>query len=159
MNSNRIDAEIPIQTLNQASEMVNELNQLIGPFLLTQTSDDILTGFAKIGSKTESFVAKALEHAMQQSQLVPEFACLEQAQTDFKLYQDLKDLEDLLWRLLNKIAQTRTLAGAEALDFAQDFYKYTGMLSKNNELSASKVHQDLSARYQRKSFKQNRQTA
>ncbi|MCK6611129.1 MAG: hypothetical protein L6Q78_08810 [Bacteroidia bacterium] len=159
MNTNRIDKEIPFTTQGVALEKVKDLNTLMNPYLLKNCNEDLLTGFAKIGKNTEAFVERALELAHQQSYLVPEFANLEQAKIDFKLYQDLRGLEDELWQLLSKIAQTRTLAGAEALDFAQDFYKYTGLLSKNNHAIATGIHKDLSSRFRRKSYKESAQNA
>jgi len=121
MKTNKHTHAVPADILAQAQDKVDELRELLAPYMLTLTPAE-RHELPKMGPKTIGFVKKAYDFAKQNPKLVPHYL-------DMDVYGT--DCEDAngLWTLVNSIRQveqnasdTEMAAGSEAHQASLLFY-------------------------------------
>lgn len=77
----------------------------------------------KMGARTEAFVAKALEAGENNPQFVPQYVDLVRMRADVGYAAALRQVESRLGSILEKVSDTRLLAGSEAFSAARMLYR------------------------------------
>lgn len=147
MNTNLVHASIPAAELKAATDAIELAISKLAPFLEESVSQEFLDTMQKMGERSEVFTRKCLEYAQKDEELIPRLSKVEEAQQDLVFYDQLKPLETILLQITRLVQVNRVVAGSEALDFANDFYKNVRFLNQNNLAKAKPVYEDLKARY------------
>lgn len=147
MNENLIKGSINTADLKTVNDAIALCMTTLKPYLLDTITKETLDTMQKLGDRSESFVRKCIELAEQEPTLVPSYIQVNDAKEDLLLFDQLRNLESGLKQLQNWVSSNRSLAGAEALDFANDHYASIRFLSKNNHPKAKEAFENLHVRY------------
>jgi len=148
MKTNKHTHAVPADVLAQAQTKVDELRELLAPYMLALTPAE-RHELPKMGPKTIGFVKKAYDFAKQNPKLVPQYL-------DMDVYG--ADCEDAhgLWTLVNSIRQveqnaadTEMAAGSEAYQASLLFYNSVKAAAAQNIPGAKAVYLDLRTRFPR----------
>ena len=137
---------IPAEVLEEASVKLNEVNQLLQPYLISLTVDQRVK-MSKMGDKTYSFVVKSLEYAKQTPNLVPSYVDLEGFFIDLQDVNACKQVSIPVANLNSMLDDTMMQAGHEAYESALAFYNAVKIAAKNNVPGAKVIYDDLSQRF------------
>jgi hypothetical protein len=146
-NTNRISSVIPQTDLDAALNFIEQGYNKLKPYLLEALSKDEMEGYAKLGEKSEPYVSKGIEFAKNNTQLVPRRCNIEESEKDFTVFKALRPLDVLISQLALRINQTRVIAGAEALDCINDFYKSVKQDAEDGVADAVPIYEELKKRY------------
>lgn len=147
MNENLIKGSINTADMKTINDAIAVCLSTLKPYLLDTITKETLDTMQKLGDRSESFVRKSIELAEQEPDLVPGYIQVNDAKEDLLLFDQLRNLESGLKQLQNWVSSNRSLAGAEALDFANDHYASIRFLSKNNHPKAKEAYETLQVRY------------
>jgi hypothetical protein len=139
---------IPAEVLEEASVKLNEVNQLLQPYLISLTVDQRVK-MSKMGDKTYSFVVKSLEYAKQTPNLVPSYVDMEGFFIDLQNVNACKQVSIPVANLSSMLDDTMMQAGHEAYESALAFYNAVKIAAKNNVPGAKVIYDDLSQRFSR----------
>lgn len=151
MNENLVNAAIPAATMKEVTDALDAIATKLNPFLMDSLTKETLDTMQKLGERSESFTKKAIEVALVETSFVPAYLNATEAKEDLELYLQLKTISARMKAISNLVDTNGMLAGAEALDFANDFYRNIRFLSKNHNASARAHFEDLNDRYARPS--------
>ena len=98
MSKNLISATISAETLAQIETKVNEIRQLLSPYLVNLTAEE-KAKLPKMSDKSVSFVSKVVEYTKTNPNLVPPMMDKEEMEKDFKLNQSLQPVFQTLKQL------------------------------------------------------------
>jgi hypothetical protein len=146
-NTNRISIVIPQKDINDATDLINQGFNKIKPYLIEALSQDEMGGIAKLGEKSEPFVSKGIEFANTNADLVPRRCDVAEAEKDFDVFEALRPLDILVAQYALRLSQTRVIAGSEALDCINDFYKSVQQDAKDGVAAAIPIYNELKVRY------------
>ncbi len=147
INTNKISFVIPQTVLDEAEDLINQGFNKLKPYLVEALSKEEIDGYAKLGEKSEPFVDKGIEFAKSNPQLVPRRCDIVEAEKDFNVFEVLLPLDILVAQTALRISQTRTVAGAEALDCMNDFYKNVKQDAIDGVAEAIPIYEELKKRY------------
>jgi len=99
----------------------------------------------KLGAKGDTFISKALQHAINRPDIVPKFVSLAAWQQDWVASQKMSRLGAALAAMLEGITDTAEAMRIEALDQSLNFYKSALIASKTNVVGADSIVDDLKA--------------
>lgn len=119
------------------------------PFLIGLTTAE-RRSLVKLGSKSQTFVEKALDIATEHSGLMPrslDEAEIKAAQRDIDLFEALHPILQNISQLRELIGDTQMIAGSEAYATARTAYKSAKLNGKN--MGLDEVINDLSRQFQR----------
>ena len=94
------------------------------PFLIDLTANERVA-MAKLGDKSQGFVKKALEIAVQNRGMLPVSFDLEEMRKDAQLFESLSAIQFALDKLHNQVDDTAIQAGGEAYAAARAVYAAT----------------------------------
>ena len=119
--NNQINRISSTMTENTVADLKNLLKQILGlmPFLIGLTTDERST-LPKIGEANKAFVRDCINSMINNADMLPSFVNPAEILKDFTLFEQLDELELLMLQTMEKIQDTRILAGSEA---------YSGCLS------------------------------
>ena len=120
MNTNRISATLSTADQEAVMAAIETIRQKL-PFLIDLTSSERL-GLAKLGDKSQGFVKKALEVAVQNQSMLPGSFDLEEMRKDAQLFENLSPIRLAIDKLQNQVDDTATQVGAEAFAAARAVY-------------------------------------
>lgn len=146
MQQNLISATLSNGAVAEAVSCAEKINDLLKGILVNLEPQDRLR-MAKMGDKTLAFVGKTLEYGSQNSQLVPLFIDLAEAQRDFALASQLNTLIKLLAPLCQSMEDTAMLAGSDAYVAGLGIYSSVKNAAANNVAGATTIADDLSQRF------------
>jgi hypothetical protein len=146
MNPNLHSQQVPVEVLDQAKKMVDELMKLLTPYLISLTDAD-RQALPKMGSKTLSFVTKSQEYATQNPSLLPSFVSKAEFDTDVADAVNLTGFKAQVDQLASLIDDTVMIAGSEAYTAALAFYNNAKLASKQNVPGAKVIADELAARF------------
>lgn len=147
MNENLIKGSISTADMKTVNDAIALCMTTLKPYFLDTITKETLDTMQKLGDRSESFVRKCIELADQEPTLVPSYIQVKDAKDDLLLYEQLKSVESGLKQLQNWVSSNKSLAGAEALDFANDQYASFRFLAKNNHPKAKEAFETLQVRY------------
>ncbi len=156
MNENLVNVTLTAAELKEVTDALELVTTKLNAVLVKSITKETLETMQKMGDRSLSFTRKAIEIALQEPSLVPQYLDIAQAKLDLDLFLQLNDLDMKVQYVGNLLNNNKTLAGAEAMDFANDFYSTIRFLKKNNHPVAATVYEELSERYEKLRKKRNK---
>jgi hypothetical protein len=147
LNVNRISMVIPQADLDDALGLIEQGYNKLKPYLIEALSKEEMEGYAKLGEKSEPFVDKGIEFAKNSTPLVPRRCNIPESEKDFNVFEVLRPHDVMVAQLALRISQTRIVAGAEALDCINDFYKSVKQDAEDGIAEAKPIYEELKKRY------------
>lgn len=147
-NKNLINASIPAQVITDATTKLNDAYTLLKPYLVEALSKEEINGMPKLGEKSEPYVDKGLQYATNYPNTVPRRCNIADATKDFALFEVLRNLDIISNQLSIRINHTRLLAGSEAIDCINDYYKSIKQDAQDGVAEAIPIYNELKQRYQ-----------
>jgi hypothetical protein len=126
-----------------------DIRQLLYAALLFNLDPTERQNLVKMGDKSLAFVGKALDYATKNPALVPPYLDLPEANKDYTLCADLKELSHELGTLSQAIDDTIMMAGSEAYDAALIFHNSVKGATRTNAPGTQAIYEDLAERFPR----------
>jgi hypothetical protein len=145
--ANRISAVIPPATVTDVITKITDAFNLLKPYLLATLTAEEIDGLAKLGEKSEPFAGKGIEFAKTNSNLVPSWVNIPEAEKDFAYFEALRPIDILLDQFAKQVASSKIEAGAEVLDAVNDFYKSVQQAHESGVLTATPIYDEMKKRY------------
>ena len=123
MNTKRVSATLSIADQDAVMTAIDTIRQKL-PFLIDLTANERVA-MAKLGDKSQGFVKKALEIAIQNPGMLPVSFDLEEMRKDAQLFESLSAIQFALDKLHNEVDDTAIQAGGEAYAAARAVYAAT----------------------------------
>ncbi len=120
--NNRISATISSEDLQAIRTAITTIREKL-PFLIDLTPEE-RKSLSRLGDKSRAFVAKALEVAETNRQILPGFFDLDEMRQDLAIYEALYPVMMQLEQLSELISDTVAVAGSEAYASARMVYAY-----------------------------------
>lgn len=137
---------MPIDVQAAAATKMEELLQLLRPFLHTLSPDD-RTSMNRMGDRSEHFVLKAADHAAAHPELMPGIVSEEDFKTDVGNVRAYRPLLQLARQLCNGLEDGFALAGTEALEASLLFYGSVKTAADKGLPGAQVIFEDLRTRF------------
>ncbi len=118
---NQIDITLSTEQVASGQAAITALNVAL-PYLISLTPMG-RKKILKMGERTEGFVRTALEAATQHPGVIPETLDLAKLNRDLALRENLAGMELALGSLLQKVRDTRIVAGSDLFSGALDIYQ------------------------------------
>lgn len=147
MQTNRISATLSQQDCAQIMSNINRIKEMM-PFLITLTSQEF-RDLLKMGDKSRTFVAKALEIVTQNPDIMPRGFDIDEFRRDMDLFQALESFRSALTQLLQMIESTQTLVGSDA--YISSLIVYEQVKNNHLGLALEDAADQLGRRFIRKS--------
>ncbi|MBL7766283.1 MAG: hypothetical protein JNJ58_09335 [Chitinophagaceae bacterium] len=133
-----------ITSVNDAiTHIKDELNFLV------QLTPEEKQSLSKLGDHGFSYVHKAIEYAGFNPHVIPPSMNYEEGKKDMQLFLDLRVFEKRLRQLLETVEDTRTAAGVEAKNFADQFYALVKLAAQNKTPGMDSIAEDLGSFYEK----------
>ena len=146
MKANKHSSSIPAATLEQAKTKIEEVAELLKPYLIALTPDE-KHEIPKMGPKTLNFVEKSHEYAHENPTLVPNYLNMAEFDTDFTDAHGLWTLHNRVTQLEEGINDTQMTAGSEAYQAALIFYNSVKVAASQGISGAKAVYEELKKRF------------
>lgn len=143
---NLINLSIPAADLVDIQAALNILTSKLAPHLITLSAAE-RQEIPKMGDKTQAFVAKAREYAIQNPDLVPTFLDMAAFAVDMQAVELLTSLQRQLAPLADNLNDSLALSGSEAYQAALIFYRNIKMAARSGVPNAKTIEEDLSNRF------------
>lgn len=148
-NKNIINETIPAAVITDTTTAITTAYNLIKPYLVEALSQDEINGIPKLGEKSEPYVDKAIEFAKNNVNTVPRRCKFDEAEKDFAVFNVLRNLDILTNQLAIRLSHTRILAGSEAIDCVNDYYKSVKQDAEDGVAEAMPIYDELKKRYEK----------
>ena len=146
MNTNRVSATLSNADQEAVLAAIETIRQK-PPFLIDLTTSERVA-MTKLGDRSQAFVKKALEVALQNRGRLPVSFDLEEMRRDAQLFENLAAIRLALDKLCNLVDDTTMQAGAEAYAAARAVY--AAMKTPHAGPALRTASDDLSKRFRRK---------
>lgn len=146
MSLNLHSSQIPQEIIDQAQTKLNEVNEILKPYLITLTNEQRMT-LPKMGEKSLSFVTDANNYSVKNPELLPAFVSREEFDIDLADASNLKRLQLTSDQLATSINDTMLTAGSEAYTAALAFYNNVKLGAKQNVSGAKDIFNALKSRF------------
>lgn len=146
---NRITYAIKPADKTAILKHIADIRQLLGGALAFNLDPSERQALAKMGDKSLAFVGKALDYATKNTALVPPYLDLAEANKDYALAADLREISRELGTLNQAVEDTLMVAGAEAYDAALIFHASVKGASRTNAAGSQAIYEDLVQRFPR----------
>ena len=100
-----------------------------------------------LGDGNRSFVEDAVEMLQRHPELLPGYVTPEEVVHDYQLYQELDQIARAMTSLLQKVNDTRRLAGGEAMQGALIFYRSVRHASQMGVANSKALYDELKTRF------------
>ena len=128
---------------------IADIRQLLSNALIFNLDPSERQTLAKMGDKSLAFVGKALDYATKNTALVPPYLDLAEANKDYTLAADLREISRELGTLNQAVDDTLMVSGAEAYDAALIFHASVKGASRTNAPGSQAIYEDLVQRFPR----------
>ena len=155
---NLVSINISEEDLAEVKAAIATLTAKLTPYLKILSPEE-RQELPKMGLKTIGFVQKALEHCLQNPDLVPPFLDVEELKRDVKAVELLRSLYQPLLQLTEGLSDTITLSGSEAVGGSLMFYQSAKNAKKSKIQKAETIYNDLQARFPGRPRKSENETA
>jgi hypothetical protein len=142
---NRISTVLTDEVVSSILQKIDGIDTDM-PFLFNLSTDDRKGGF-KLGEKNVGFLEKGRDYITQHPDLLPAYASAEEVNKDATLTSQLTSIARKLRVLADKIDDTASVAGMEALAGVLAFYNSVKQAARNNVDGAQTIYDDLSERF------------
>ena len=130
MSYENISAELSEEEFNQLVQKLKEIEAPLS-FAVNLTADDIKSLYL-LGDKSLAFVEAAFRYARERQNLFPGYLEFDEFKKDLNLYNQLKQVQEFLKPLTEKVVDTTRAVGSEAFLAARTFYKAVQDASANS---------------------------
>ena len=145
MKTNQISADLPILSVEQIMEKIDEIGALL-PFLISLTLEE-RSGVFKPGDVNIAWLGKAKDYINQSPQFMPEYMSVPESMKDLNVATNLSLVLKKMNVLVDKMQDTFTQAGYEALLSALVYYNSVKKAAENNAPGAQTIYDDLKKRF------------
>jgi hypothetical protein len=142
---NTVQLVVSTETENAANQKIAEINGLF-PDLLSLTPDEKAGGM-KLGEKSLSFASKGVEFMQTNPQFTPVFVDVPEAIRDLEASSKLFSIARQLQVLVDKLNDTATQAGMEAMSAVMAYYNSVKQASKQGVPGAKTLYDEMSTRF------------
>lgn len=144
---NAISIEIPEAEITRVMELLNEVNGILDQYLVSLTPEQRRT-IPKMADGSEPFVMKVLSYCKSDPIYCPPFLNVEELDKDFKVVEQLNPVYRNLNSLLDRVRDTKMLAGSESYVNSLSYYNSVKLAAKKNVGNAETVFDDLRKRFE-----------
>lgn len=144
---NAISIEIPEAEITRVMELLTEVNGILNQYLVSLTPEQRST-IPKMSDGTEPFVMKVLSYCKSDPIYCPPFLDVEELDKDFKVVEQLNPVYRNLNSLLDRVRDTKMLAGSESYVNSLSYYNSVKLAAKKNVGNAETVFDDLKKRFE-----------
>ena len=145
LTNNRINVVMTDAQVTAVKNAIATINSTIS-FSVSLTTDERKT-LPKISVANKSFTEDAINVLANNAALFPAYLDLNLMQNDIKLYQQLDELATVLRQTLERIEDTRILAGSEAYVAALTVYKMIGAAAAAGIEGTDTIYEQLRERF------------
>lgn len=145
LTNNRINIVMTPTEVTDVKNAINTINTTIG-FSVSLTTEE-RSSLPKINVANKAFTEDAINALANNSSLFPSYLDVTQMQNDFKLYTQLDELATILRQTLERIEDTRILAGSEAYVAALSVYKLVSAASSAGVQGTDTIYEQLRERF------------
>lgn len=143
---NTIDYSIPEPVITEVHVKLNEVVQLLKPFLIALTPDE-RRELPKMSDGTLPFVQKCLDYCRSNPEFVPAFINFNGLTSDMKVFEQLTPIYRLVVQLENKLNDTAMEAGAESFISSLSYYNSVKYAARLDSPGAKAIYEDLKKRF------------
>ena len=145
LTNNRIDTVMTPAQVTDVKNAITAINTAIS-FSVSLTAEERMT-LPKISVANKSFTEDAINALDNNVAIFPAYLNVGQMQNDLKLYQQLDEMAIMLRQTLERIEDTRILAGSEAYVAALTVYKIVGAAAKAGIEGSETIYEQLRERF------------
>ena len=145
LTNNRIDTVMTPTQVTDVKNAITAINAAIN-FSVSLTAEERMT-LPKISVANKSFTEDAINALDNNAAIFPAYLNVGQMQNDLKLYQQLDEMAIMLRQTLERIEDTRILAGSEAYVAALTVYKIVGAAAKAGIEGSETIYEQLRERF------------
>ena len=145
LTNNRIDTVMTPAQITDVKNAITAINTAIS-FSVSLTTDE-RASLPKISVANKSFTEDAINALANNASIFPAYLNVAQMQNDLKLYQQLDELATFLRQSLERIEDTRILAGSEAYVAALSVYKLVGAAASAGVEGTDTIYDQLRERF------------
>ena len=145
LTNNRIDTVMTPAQVTDVKNAITAINTAIS-FSVSLTAEERMT-LPKISVANKSFTEDAINALDNNAAIFPAYLNVGQMQNDLKLYQQLDEIAIMLRQTLERIEDTRILAGSEAYVAALTVYKIVGAAAKAGIEGSETIYEQLRERF------------
>ena len=143
---NEHSVAIPANVLAEAQEKVNEVAELLKPYLFNLTPTQRMERL-KLGDKSLAFASKSYDYASSNAEFVPSYLDMEMFDIDMKDTTGLRVLQITLNQIAAGVDDTVMISGGESYNAALVFYNAIKQAAKQNVPSAKTIYEELKKRF------------
>jgi len=145
LTNNRINTVMTDTQVSDVKNAISAINAAIN-FSVSLTTDE-RASLPKISVANKSFTEDAINAIANNASLFPAYLDVKLMQNDLKLYQQLDELATMLRQTLERIEDTRILAGSEAYVAALAVYKLVGAAASAGVEGTDTIYEQLRERF------------
>ncbi len=145
LTNNRIDTVMTSAQITDVKNAITAINTAIS-FSVSLTAEERMT-LPKISVANKSFTEDAINAIANNASIFPAYLNVGQMQNDLKLYKQLDEMAIMLRQTLERIEDTRILAGSEAYVAALTVYKIVGAAAKAGIEGSETIYEQLRERF------------
>jgi hypothetical protein len=145
LTNNRIDTVMTPAQVTDVKNAITAINTAIN-FSVSLTTDE-RASLPKISVANKSFTEDAINAIANNASLFPAYLDVKLMQNDLELYRQLDELSTMLRQTLERIEDTRILAGSEAYVAALTVYKIVGAATKAGIEGSETIYEQLRERF------------
>ena len=143
---NKVNFQIPSETITQVVEKVNEIDQILNPFLVGLTPED-RQNLPKMGDGTTPFVLKCLEYSKTNPEFAPPFLAQDGFASDMEAWSQLMAVLRPIKQLYDALDDTTMQAGAESYVAALSYYNSVKYAARSGIPGSKAISDDLKIRF------------
>ena len=155
---NEHSVAIPANVLAEAQEKVNEVAELLKPYLFNLTPAQRMERL-KLGDKSLAFASKSYDYASSNAEFVPSYLNMEMFDIDMKDTTGLRVLQITLNQIATGVDDTVMISGGESYNAALVFYNAIKQAAKQNVPGAKTIYEELKKRFPGRPAKKNNEQA
>lgn len=142
---NKISIILTDDEFNQINSQIDAVDTAM-PFLFNVESEKRQGGF-RLGDKNMGFLEKGKDYINQNPEFMPGYYSAEEVVKDAGLSAQLISITRKLRVLADKIEDTASIAGMEALSGVLAYYNAVKQAARNNVEAAETIYDDMSQRF------------
>ena len=143
---NKVDYSIPDQVIAEVHGKLNEVEQMLKPFLIALTPDE-RRELPKMSDGTLPFVQKSLDYCRSNPEFAPAFVNFNGLASDMRVFEQLTPIYRIVLQLENKLNDTTMEAGAESFVSSLSYYNSVKYAARLDSPGAKAIYEDLKKRF------------
>ena len=145
LTNNRLNITATAEQITAVKTAIQTISTNL-PFLIGLTAAE-RTALPAIDVNNKAFAEDAIHAGANNASLIPSYVSVEDMQNDMLLFNQLEEIAGLIKQLLEKVEDTKLLAGSEAYVSALALYKLFGAASEAGVPGSDVIVSQLKARF------------